>query len=107
MSPLRVLRGCIFGAMGGILGWMLVEFLPLPYPFRPGLYEAPGSTVPMLNPTFQALLGAALGTSIGGFLGISEGIGEGTTSRFRRAFLWFTFLGALGGFIGMYYGQML
>ena len=105
MSPLRVLRGLIFGALGGLVGWLLIEFLPLPYPFRPARFEAPGSTVPLVSIVEQALLGLALGLAVGGFLGISEGLAEGTNSRFRRAFAWFLGLGAMGGFVGMYVGE--
>lgn len=107
MSPLRVLRGFIFGGMGGLLAWVLIEFLPFPYPFQPARFEAPGSTIPMVAPHLMGLLGLVLGLCIGGFLGLSEGIAEGTVSRFTRAVLWFVGLGALGGFVGLYFGQQL
>jgi len=107
MSPLRVLRGCAFGALGGMLGWLLIEFLPLGDPFRPGRWELSGTRQPYMEPQVAALLGAVLGLCIGGFLGIAEGIGEGTHSRFKRALLSFSLLGALGGYIGMYFGQIL
>jgi hypothetical protein len=107
MSPLRVVRGFIFGAIGGFLGWVLVEFMPFGYPFQPARYEAPGTAVPLSSPEQQGLLGLALGLAIGGFLGISEGIAEGTNARFKRAFGVFLALGAAGGFMGLYFGQQL
>lgn len=110
MSPLRVLRGFIFGAMGGVLGWVLVEFLPAPFPsppFRPYLLERPGVPIPPVSATDMGLLGIVLGLAIGGFLGLSEGIAEGTVGRLRRALGWFTFLGAIGGYLGLYFGQSL
>lgn len=110
MSPLRVLRGFIFGAIGGILGWVLVEFLPAPFPsppFRPFLLERPGAALPPVATQDMALLGVVLGLAIGGFLGLSEGIAEGTASRLWRSLGWFTFLGAIGGYLGLYFGQSL
>jgi pSer/pThr/pTyr-binding forkhead associated (FHA) protein len=101
MSPLRVLRGFVFGALGGVLGWLLVEFL-----FQPARFERPGM-VATVTPHQQGLLGIALGLAIGGFLGISEGLAEGTMSRFRRAFFTFLVLGAAGGYVGLYFGQIL
>jgi pSer/pThr/pTyr-binding forkhead associated (FHA) protein len=105
MSPIRVLRGLIFGAIGGVLGWLLIEFLPLGPPFRPALYE--GMRNVLTTPEEQAWLGATLGASIGLLLGISEGLAEGTISRFRRNVLWFWILGAAGGYVGLYFGQHL
>jgi pSer/pThr/pTyr-binding forkhead associated (FHA) protein len=107
MSPLRVLRGFILGALGGILGWVLTEFLPLPFPFQLARFEAPGMVQPPVGPGQIGLYGLALGIGIGLFLGISEGMGEGTTSQFRRTFLVFLVLGAAGGFLGLYFGQIL
>jgi hypothetical protein len=97
-----VLRGLIFGAIGGVLGWVLVEFI-----FQPSRYEQPGVPPPLTTPESQGFLGMALGLAIGGCLGISEGLAEGTMSRFRRAFFTFLALGALGGFMGLYFGQIL
>ncbi|HTE20735.1 MAG TPA: FHA domain-containing protein, partial [Armatimonadota bacterium] len=107
MSPLRVLRGFIFGALGGLLGWILTEFLPFPYPFQPARYEGPGMVPPQVGLEGLGLVGLALGLAIGGFLGLSEGMAEGTASRFRRALFTFLGLGAIGGFLGLYCGQAL
>src|SRR5687768_3640985 len=103
MSPTRVLRGFTFGGLGGILGWILVEYLPLPYPFQPRLFD--NANMPGVNPDQMGLMGIALGLAIGGLLGISEGIAEGTTTRFFRSTFTFLLLGALGGFLGLYFGQ--
>ena len=100
MSPLRVLRGFSFGALGGFLGWLLVEF-----GFR--LYEQDAIGPRLVGPTSSGTLGGVLGLTIGFFLGVSEGIGEGTTVRFKRAVGWFTLLGMVGGFVGLYFGQIL
>ena len=105
MSPLRVLRGLIFGAIGGLIGWILIEQLPLGPAFQPWRYEGPHSVQPVISTGDQAMLGVALGLAIGGCLGIAEGMGEGTVSRFRRTLLAFLGLGALGGMIGLYFGQ--
>lgn len=108
MSPLRVLRGFIFGALGGLLGWALVEFMPFASPpFQPARFEGYGVEIPLVHAETEALLGLALGLAIGGFLGIAEGLAEGTMSRFRRAVLVFPALGALGGYVGLYFGQTL
>src|SRR5688500_6551066 len=110
MSPVRVLRGFIFGGLGGALGWLLVEFLPPPFPSppsRPFLTERPGAVVPPVTPEQMGLLGIVLGLCIGGLLGISEGMAEGTVSRLKRALLWFVGLGAIGGFVGLFYCQVL
>lgn len=100
MSPLRVLRGFIFGGLGGALGWVLVELF-----FN--LHRLDGmKPPPPTYPQDQGLIGAVLGLAIGTFLGVSEGISEGTASRFRRAFFTFMGVGVVGGFIGLYFGQI-
>jgi pSer/pThr/pTyr-binding forkhead associated (FHA) protein len=107
MSPIRVLRGFIFGAIGGLIGWFLIEFLPLPYPFRPHVFDVPNAIPPLTTPGQQALIGFALGLAIGGCLGLAEGMSEGTAARFRRVFFTFVVLGGFGGFLGLYFGQAL
>src|SRR4051812_37535035 len=109
MSPLRVLRGFILGGVGGVLGWFLIEFLPAPFPsppFRPSAFEA-GGNIPSITPGDSGLQGIILGLCIGGMLGIAEGVAEGTASRFRRSLFTFLGLGGLGGFLGLYFGQIL
>lgn len=106
MSPLRILRGFVFGAIGGALGWVLTEFLPLGPAFRLHVAEAE-KTIPRVFPQDQGLFGAVLGFAIAGLLGLSEGMAAGTVSRFRRSVLWFLAIGAVGGFLGLYFGQML
>lgn len=109
MSPLRVLRGLVFGGLGGLLGWALIEFLPPPFPsppFRPAMFEM-AKEMPPVRPQDMGLQGLVLGLAIGAFLGLSEGIGEGTRSRFLRAFWVFTVSGAIAGFLGLYMGQQL
>lgn len=105
MSPIRVLRGLIFGAIGGLIGWFLIEFLPLGYPFRPHVFDGPNSTPPLTSPAQQALMGLVLGLAIGGCLGLAEAMSEGTRTRFNRTLGLFVVLGGLGGFVGMYFGQ--
>lgn len=106
MSPLRILRGFVFGAIGGAIGWLLTEFLPLGFPFQLHVFEA-RRYYPDTNPATQGLFGIVLGLAISAFLGLSEGIAEGTVSRFRRVMLWFVGLGALGGFLGLFFGQWI
>lgn len=101
MSPLRVLRGFIFGGLGGALAWVVVEALF-------GLHRLDNMRpAPLTSPQEQGLIGGTLGLFIGAFLGISEGIAEGTASRFRRAALTFLVTGGIGGFIGLYFGQIV
>ncbi len=107
MSPIRVLRGLFLGGVGGFLGWLLTEFLPLPYPFAPARFEQPGAVLPLVHPASMGLLGAVLGIAIGGALGLSEGVGEGTRSRFTRTMLAFLLAGFFGGFLGLSIGQQL
>ncbi len=101
MSPLRVLRGFIFGGLGGALAWVVVEALF-------GLHRLDNvRPAPLTSPQEQGLIGATLGLFIGAFLGVSEGIAEGTAGRFRRALTTFLITGGLGGFIGLYFGQIV
>ncbi len=106
MSPVRVLRGFFFGAVGGLLGWILTEFLPLPYPFAPARFEGPGGTLPSVHPTSMGMLGLAFGLAVGLGLGLSEGLEEGTGRRFNRILGMFLAIGAVGGFLGMMAGQL-
>ena len=69
MSPLRVLRGLIFGALGGLIGAILAEFLPLGSAFA----SAGLASLVALLAVFAALL-------ILGHLGSVSFVGDPTSS---------------------------
>src|SRR5688500_9564346 len=96
MSPLRVLRGFLFGGIGGLIGFLLIEFLPPPFPSPPfrqfmieDMIRRTQGALPPVSGEQQGLMGLILGMSIGGLLGLSEGIAEGNAAKLKRTFLWF------------------
>jgi pSer/pThr/pTyr-binding forkhead associated (FHA) protein len=96
MNAARVLRGLVFGAIGGFLGWALVELLGL----------SPDN-VRVVDPNawrFVAL-GGVIGLMDGLALGVSEGITSGTQTKFQRAVLMGAVTGTLGGVLGLECGQ--
>lgn len=97
MSGARVLRGLALGALGGLLGWMIVE--PIPY--------LTSDEQRLVDMTAVAILGAILGCCIGLALGVSEGIAGGTRSKFLRAVGMGGLIGILGGLVGLWTGQTL
>ena len=74
--PRGYLRGLVLGAIGGFLGWAVVELL--------GLSR---DEVRVVNPSSWdvAALGGLIGLFDGLALGIGEGITAGTKSKFLRA----------------------
>jgi pSer/pThr/pTyr-binding forkhead associated (FHA) protein len=96
MNAARVLRGLVFGAIGGLLGWALVELL--------GLSRDNVRVVHMYSWDFVAL-GAVIGMMDGAALGVSEGITAGTQAKFQRAVLMGAVTGILGGVLGLECGQ--
>ena len=94
MNAARVLRGLVLGAIGGFLGWILVEAL--------GLSRDDSSVVNWLN---VLALGAVVGFMYGLALGVGEGITAGTSLKFRRAAGFGAITGTLGGILGLAFGQ--
>src|SRR5579884_3909392 len=95
MNAARVLRGLVLGAIGGFLGWVLVEALGLA---RDNVTAIVWSNI--------LALGAVVGFMDGLALGISEGITAGTSMKFRRAALIGAITGTVGGTLGLYFGQL-
>jgi pSer/pThr/pTyr-binding forkhead associated (FHA) protein len=94
VNAARVLRGLVLGAIGGFLGWVLVELFRL----------APDNqrTATM---TTVVLFGAVIGLLDGLALGVGEGITAGTKPKFQRAVLVGAVAGMLGGVLGLAFGQ--
>src|SRR5581483_8457187 len=87
---LRVYFNAVFGALGGLLGWMLF-----------GVFGDKSS-----SSTAQELIGGAL---IGGFIGYFvvsvEAIRDRSLIRFCRLAAYGVVLGAVGGAVGMWIGE--
>src|SRR5438067_13445498 len=89
----RIYYNGVFGALGGLLGWMLFGVF--------GDKNAPDERV-----TAQLLLGGAIiGGAIGYFLVSVEAIRDRSLLRFARLASYGVVLGALGGAAGMVAGD--
>jgi hypothetical protein len=91
---LRIYFNAVFGALGGLLGWMLF-----------GVFgdKAPAEGWPQ---TFQMLLGGALiGGAIGYFVVSVEALRDRAVARFARLATYGVALGAVGGAVGMFIGD--
>jgi pSer/pThr/pTyr-binding forkhead associated (FHA) protein len=95
MSSTRVLRGLVLGALGGVLGWLIVE--PVPYLTTDNIQSVDWTAI--------AILGAIVGAGIGAALGVAEGIVAGTAPKFKRAVMMGALVGAAGGCLGLWIGQ--
>ena len=93
----RILRNFIFGAIGGILGWLLVE--PSDYLTPPDVAVVPPDWGRIL------LLGCIVGAAMGLCIGISEGIAAGSGRMVRRSAGMGLVTGAFGGLLGLMFGQ--
>jgi pSer/pThr/pTyr-binding forkhead associated (FHA) protein len=84
----------VLGAIGGLLGWALLELL--------GLSNDEARQVDWTQTT---ALGAVVGLMYGLALGVGEGITAGTKSKFQRAVGTGAVMGLLGGVAGLVIGQ--
>jgi len=120
MSLARVTRGLVLGALGGFLGWMVVEWgapllgqllggLPFidPQTFVLTHDPLPGETQVVVTFGKTCVLGALVGLGIGFWLGVAQGMEEGTAGKLRRSVLVSSGLGLVGGFLGLGFGQLL
>src|SRR5262245_51254574 len=90
----RIYYNAVFGALGGLLGWMLF-----------GIYgdKNPDSGA---EQKMQMLLGGALIGGCIGYLVVSvEAIRDGALIRIARLATYGVVLGALGGAVGMFLGD--
>jgi type III secretion system (T3SS) inner membrane Yop/YscD-like protein len=100
---LRIYYNAVFGALGGLLGWMLFGVFGDKNPSSERevfLFFTPED----LN-TF--LGGAVIGGIIGFFVVSVEAIRDGAMVRFARLASYGLLLGALGGAVGMYVGDLV
>jgi H+/Cl- antiporter ClcA len=74
VNAARVLRGLVLGAIGGFLGWMLVE-----------LFRISPDDRRVADDSSVAVFGAVTGLVYGLSLGVGEGITAGTKPKFLRA----------------------
>jgi hypothetical protein len=99
---LRVYYNAVFGALGGLLGWMLY-----------GVFgdKNPGSDSAFLFFTRQDMNSFLGGALIGGAIGLLivsvEAIRDGALVRFARLASYGVVLGAVGGALGMYIGDQV
>ncbi len=97
VSAVKATRNLVGGALGAILGWLIVE--PIPW-----LTTDAGARV--VNYASLAVLGMIVGGCMGLGLGAAEGINSGSSRQFiRNTFIGLT-IGMLGGLVGIYIGQM-
>src|SRR5438105_10811838 len=96
----RVYFNAVFGALGGLLGWVLFGVLG---------EKNPGDRSVFLFLSEQdvntLLGGAVVGGAIGYFLVSVEAIRDHSLARFARLASYGVLLGALGGGLGMYIGD--
>lgn len=93
----RILRNLVFGAIGGFLGWAIIE---------PNGYLRPPDDPAVPYPAAAFLLfGCIAGAAIGLCIGLSEGIAAGSYRMVRRSAALGTATGVAGGLIGLMFGQ--
>ena len=98
----RIVKAILFGAIGAALGWLLVEPCPWMTTDLP-----PGA--PKKLPDMAAIV--TLEMIVGGSIGLGLGIAFGTICPSRkqrkRTIILSLIFGAMGGILGMYYGQLI
>ncbi|MCI0640058.1 MAG: FHA domain-containing protein [Gemmataceae bacterium] len=98
----RIYFNAVFGALGGLLGWMLF-----------GIFgeKNPSSETAFLFFTHEGLNwllgGAVIGGAIGYFVVSVEAIRDQSLVRFARLASYGVLLGAVGGALGMYLGEQV
>jgi FHA domain-containing protein len=90
---MRTYYYAILGAIGGLFGWQVSDWLGLS--FAPSIYLS------------DAIVGAVIGLSVGLLIGATEGIVTRNPERLLRACLLSGPLGALAGAIGLPLGEFI
>lgn len=90
---MRAYYYAILGAIGGLIGWQVSDWLGLS--FAPSIYLS------------DAVIGAMIGLCVGLFIGATEGIVTRNPGRILRACLIGGPLGALAGAIGLPLGEFI
>lgn len=92
----RIYFNAVFGALGGLLGWMLF-----------GVFgnKNPGTDLAQILQMF--LGGALIGSAIGYFVVSVDAIRDRSMVRFSRLATFGVLLGGLGGAVGMFLGDQL
>lgn len=90
---MRAYYYAILGAIGGLVGWQVSDWLGLS--FAPSIYLS------------DAVIGGMIGLSVGLLIGATEGIMMRNPSRALRACLFSGPLGALAGAIGLPLGEFI
>jgi hypothetical protein len=106
---IRIYYNAVFGALGGLLGWMLFGIFGSRNP--KGTLEGEmaalfGWSIDGLDQKVQMVVG---GTLIGGLIGYLivgvDALRDGALVRFARMSTYGVFLGAVGGAVGMFIGD--
>lgn len=98
----RIYFNAVFGAIGGLLGWLLFGILGQKNPSSQPVFAF------LSQEDFNSLLGGALiGGLIGYFVVAVDAIRDQSLIRFARLASYGMILGALGGAIGMWIGDVV
>ena len=96
----RIYFNAVFGALGGLLGWMLFGVFARPSTSPKKTIGSSGSISP-----FTPVGGAVIGGAIGYFVVSVEAIRDRSLLRFVRLASYGVLLGMLGGALGMVLGE--
>ncbi|MCS7254304.1 MAG: FHA domain-containing protein [Armatimonadota bacterium] len=94
----RFLYGAIGGALGAFVAWLVAEVI-----LGRALEQAHGAYTYALSIAYGTITGAFIGIAIG----IAEGLAHGALYRFAANVALGTWLGAIGGFVGMLIAESL
>lgn len=99
ISLVKLQRSLLAGILAAVAGWLV--FL--------GIYAAAPSEMGWgLGSSFHEQMFATIfGLLLGLFLGIAEGLNAASSQRLARATVTFSALGAAGGLVGIYFGQIV
>src|SRR5271170_5820333 len=106
---IRIYYNAVFGALGGLLGWMLFGIFGSRNPegtLEKEMTAQLGWSFGGLDQKLQMLVG---GTLIGGLIGYLivgvDALRDGALVRFARLGTYGVIVGAIGGSLGMFFGD--